>query len=58
MNNQENCLNCKHNGGDVCLGYGTIPSEDELDDCTYAQPIEVLLHKLANEPCDDYVSED
>lgn len=54
---ERSCINCANNGGDVCLGYGTIPSDEgELDNCSYSLPIDYLMSKLGFEACDDYVS--
>ncbi len=56
--NSECCENCKFNAGDVCLGYGTLPSDDDtLDICTYSQEIAVLSSFLGGEACDYYANE-
>ncbi len=53
---EKSCLNCENNCGDVCLGYGTIPSDDgELDSCSYSLPIDYLTAKLGFGACDSYV---
>lgn len=45
-----NCAECCHNGGDVCLGYGVIPSgSDEYVGCTYSLPITYLQSVFAAE---------
>lgn len=55
----KSCLNCENNAGDVCLGYGTIPSDDgELDGCSYSLPIDYLTARLGFEACDEYAEKE